>query len=310
MSDYDNPYASPSPESVPPKLKTGLKFNLIRLLVIGGIIAVVIALMLPATRRASPAARRTQCKNNLKQIGLALYNYHDTYHAFPPAFTVDADGKPLHSWRTLLLPYLDQKPLYDKIDLAKAWDNPVNAEAFKTHFHVFHCPSTEGPMTHTTYMAVVGFRSCFQPAESRSLSEITDNHSETLMVIEVANDKAVHWMSPVDANEQFVLDFEPKSKLDHTGGTHALFVDGSVRFLSANLDPAVRRALISIDGNESWLSNVRSVKRWSLFACDAFEKGEAWANRVPVVSGDGRVIIRCLSAAPGVPAATESSPEG
>ncbi len=257
----ENPYAAASPESDPPKLKTtaaitrlavsGLKLNLIHLLVIGGVIAVLIAIMLPATRRVRPAARRTQCKNNLKQIGLALYNYHDTYHAFPPAFTIDAYGRPLHSWRTLILPYLDQQSLYEKIDLAKAWDDPVNAEAFKTNLAVFRCPSTDCPMYHTTYMAVVGSRSCFQPTEPRSLSEITDNRSETLMVIEVASDKTVHWMAPVDTNEQFVLGFEPKTKFAHPGGLQALLADGAVRFLSANLDTAVRRALISIDGNDS-----------------------------------------------------------
>jgi len=249
VSDYDNPYASPCPESIPPKPKMGLKFNLIHLLAIGAVIAVVTAFLVPAVHRQSHGARRIQCRNNLRQIGLALHNYHDTYHVLPPAFTVDAYGKPLHSWRTLLLPYLDHHALYQKIDFTKAWDDPVNAEAFKTNVAAFRCPSTNCPADHTTYMAIVGFRSCFQPAESRSLSEITDKHAETLMVIEVASDKAVPWMAPVDANEQMILDFEPK--LAHTGGVHALFVDGGVRFLSADLNTAARRGLITIDGNDS-----------------------------------------------------------
>jgi type II secretory pathway pseudopilin PulG len=95
------------------------------------ILAVVVAMLLPSVRRARPAARRSQCKNNLKQIGLALYNYEADYHAFPPAYTVDADGKPLHSWRTLILPYLDQQPLYARIDLSKPWDDPANARRSK-----------------------------------------------------------------------------------------------------------------------------------------------------------------------------------
>lgn len=251
MSDHDNPYASPSPESVPPKPKTGLQFKFIHVLAVGAVMAVVIALMLPARRNARPAARLMQCKNNLRQIALALNLYHDTYQAFPPAYTADAHGKPLHSWRTLILPFVDQRPLYEKIDLAKAWDDPVNAEAFKTNLAVFRCPSTDGAMNHTTYMAIAGSRSCFQSTKPRTLAEITDKHAETMMIIEVASDKGVPWMAPMDANEQIVLDFEPKTKLSHNGGTPAAFVDGSVRFLSANLNPAARRALISIDGNES-----------------------------------------------------------
>ena len=250
MSDYDNPYASPGTESVPSKPKTGLKFYLIRLLAIGAVIAVVIALMLPAVRHNPSAKRRAQCKINLRQIGLALNNYHDRYHAYPPAYTIDAHGKPLHSWRTLLLPYLDYRALYKKIDLAKAWDDPVNAEAFKTNVIAFHCPSFDGPMNHTTYMAVVGSRSCFRSTQPRQLSEITDRHADTLMVIEVASDKTVPWMAPVDANEQLILDFGPKTKLNHRE-THALFVDGTVRYLDADLEPAARRALISVDGNDS-----------------------------------------------------------
>ena len=85
---------------------------------------VAVALLLPSVRRAREPARRSQCKNNLKQIWLALHNYHDEYQAFPPAYTVDAEGQPLHSWRTLILPYMDQKPLYDKLDLTHKGTRP------------------------------------------------------------------------------------------------------------------------------------------------------------------------------------------
>lgn len=84
-------------------------FSVIKICLAIAIVAISVALFLPATRNVRPAAYRSQCKNNLKQIGLALHNYHDEYQAFPPAYTVDADGKPLHSWRTLILPYMEQK---------------------------------------------------------------------------------------------------------------------------------------------------------------------------------------------------------
>ncbi len=230
--------------------KKGL--TLIHLLVVLAILGVLVAFLLPAQRNARGAARRTQCKNNLKQIGLALHNYHDTYQAFPPAFTVDENGKPLHSWRTLILPFVDQVSLYNKIDLSKPWDDPANAEAFKTRISAYQCPSspTDVLPTHTTYMAVVTANSCFRPTEPRVMSEISDDRGKTIMVIEVDTDQAVHWMSPMDANESLVLGIGPKTKHAHTGGMHALFVDGSVRFLGEGFSVADRLAMISIAGNE------------------------------------------------------------
>ena len=100
-----------------------LVFMVAGLLGCGGIL---VALLLPAVSAAREAARRTQCMNHLKQVALALHNYHDVFQAFPPAYTVDEDGKPLHSWRTLILPYLEQAALYEQIDLSKPWDAPEN----------------------------------------------------------------------------------------------------------------------------------------------------------------------------------------
>src|SRR5689334_25410189 len=100
-------------------------FTLIELLVVIAIIAVLIALLLPAVQQAREAARRTQCKNNLKQIGLALHNYHDTFRLFPPGYvdrngnpnlTPDNDLGPGWGWAAFLLPYIDQSPLYSPIN--------------------------------------------------------------------------------------------------------------------------------------------------------------------------------------------------
>ena len=235
-----------------PPPRSGLTLG--ELVIATGIVVVTVvvaaALLLPATRTAREPARRSQCKNNLKQIGLALHNYYDEHHALPPAYTVDEDGKRLHSWRTLILPYLDQKPLYDKIDLTKAWDDPANAEAFKSTIYCYSCPSFDGPQINTTYLAVVTSNSCLRPAESRLLSEIKDGTSNTLMVVEADTERAVHWMSPNDADESMILEVAPTSKLAHTGGIHVLFADGSVRFLNDTVSADIRRALISVAGNE------------------------------------------------------------
>jgi len=114
----------------------------------------------------------------------------------PPAYTTDEMGKRLQSWRTLILLYLEQKPLYDTIDLSKPWDDPANAEAFKVGVPAYICPSAGCPANHTTYPAIVTVKGCLRPAEPRPLSEITDNPGETLIVIEVDTPHAVPWMVP------------------------------------------------------------------------------------------------------------------
>ncbi|MBI3860570.1 MAG: DUF1559 domain-containing protein [Planctomycetia bacterium] len=216
-----------------------------------GIGAVLVALLLPSVHRGREPARRSQCKNNLRQIGIALHNYAERYGALPPAYTVDADGKPLHSWRTLILPFLDQEPLYNSIDLSKPWDDPANAEALGTPVPPYHCPSDTSARNHTTYLASVGPNACLRLTEPRPLSEIKDGTSNTLMVIEVPADLSVPWMSPHDADESLVISLKPESKLHHAGGMHAALCDGSVRFISEKTSDAIRRALITVAGGEN-----------------------------------------------------------
>ena len=225
-------------------------FTLVELLVVLGIIAVLIALLLPTVRFSTAAGRRSDCSNNLKQIALALRAYEARFHALPPAYTVDADGKPLHSWRTLILPFLEQIALYKKIDLSKPWDDPANAEAFQAFVGVYRCKSGVFPPSHTTYLAIVAPDACLRPGEPRSLSEITDDHAKTLLVIEVDPEHAVPWMAPTDADADVLLGFNRETAFAHPGGFTAAFVDGSVRFLSADLPADERRALVSIAGHD------------------------------------------------------------
>lgn len=226
-------------------------FTLIELLVVIAIIAILIALLLPAVQQAREAARRTQCRNNLKQIGLALHLYHDEYRSFPPAYTVDETGQPLHSWRTLILPFIDQQQLYDSIDLSKPWDDPANAEAFQTAVPPYICPSTTIDQFHTTYTGMVGPDAALPLTDGRPISEFTDGTSNTVIVIEAAEQDAVHWMNPQDAGVRFLLSFDEDSEFDHDGGTHALLADGSVQFLSAKMSNETRQALVTVAGGET-----------------------------------------------------------
>ena len=143
-------------------------FTLIELLVVIAIIAILIALLLPAVQQAREAARRTQCRNNLKQIGLAFHNYHDTHEVFPPGY-IDSnpsfDDSPVDvdnnrnglGWGTFILPFLDQAPLYNQIqtetgDFAHHWQDANHdgtADEFiaasATVLPAFLCPSDPDP---------------------------------------------------------------------------------------------------------------------------------------------------------------------
>ncbi len=216
------------------------------------VIGIAVAMLLPDPRSPRPAAYRTVCKNNLKQIGLALHNYHDTYGAFPPAYTVDSEGKPLHSWRVLILPFLEQQALYDQIDLTKPWDDPVNEQVRQTVVPGYRCAIQTGPETHTCYLAIVGEDYALSPTKSREIFEITnkDGTANTVMVFEAPKNKTVEWMSPDEGEPDLFLKFDKTTPTYHKGGGHAMTVDGTVRFMSNELSQETRRALMTIAGNE------------------------------------------------------------
>ena len=224
------------------------------------VIGIVLILLLPATGGGSrPASRRSQCKNNLKQIGLALRNYHDQYGCFPPAFVADELGRPMHSWRVLLLPYLDQAPLYKEYRFDEPWDGPNNRKLASTVLSIYCCPSEEvekgSPESlYTSYVAVVGPETAWPGATSTRIKDFKDGTSNCLLIVESAH-SGIHWMEPRDLH---VLQMSSTINSAagqgissrHTGGAHALIADGAVRFLSENLSAETIRALLTIKGGE------------------------------------------------------------
>jgi prepilin-type N-terminal cleavage/methylation domain-containing protein/prepilin-type processing-associated H-X9-DG protein len=107
-------------------------FTLVELLVVIAIIGILIALLLPAVQAAREAARRSQCTNHLKQLGLALHNYHDTFLTFPPAGWADGNKLP---WIVMILPFIEQKPLYDTVNF-KATEATVGYPAYGGNCHI------------------------------------------------------------------------------------------------------------------------------------------------------------------------------
>jgi Protein of unknown function (DUF1559) len=252
----DNPYESPeSPADiiVPPR---SLAWTVVKVAGVSFFGLVVILFLLGPFSRGRgtrEAVRRTQCKNNLKQIAVALHEYHDVYEAFPPAVVRDTDGKPLHSWRTLILPFIDQQALYNSIDLSKPWDAPINQKARETNVSEFRCPSVSSslPDGSTTYLAVVGEHGALHPSLPRRFKEITDGTPKTLLVVELTPDRAIPWMQPSDMDVETLMSAVDDVRQNHLSGFQGVLCDGSVRFMSTTIDKATLRSLTTIDGNET-----------------------------------------------------------
>lgn len=191
--------------------RTQTGFTLVELLVVIAIIGILVALLLPAVQMAREAARRMQCSNNIRQIGIALHNYHDTLGSFPSGSTT-GDHKGF-GWSALILPYAEQRNLHGLVDFNyNRWD-PENKEAAETVVEMYLCPSdpndavrgfTEygpggwaNPETHrravSHYTGVGGIGQPFQNSglfqydKSYAFKAVTDGTSNTLIVIEASS---------------------------------------------------------------------------------------------------------------------------
>ena len=210
---------------------------------------VLIALLLPAVQAAREAARRSQCVNNLKQMGLAMHNYEATHGNFPAQAIVDKQGKPLLSWRVAILPYLEQQALYNKFKLDEPWDSPHNKELIQYMPQVFACPSNPLPAGSglTPYQVFNGPGALFEKGKPTALNQIFDGTSNTLMVVEAA--QPVIWTRPDDLPFDVAPGFQPAPLFGagskHPGGFNALMGDGSVKFIKMSINPQVLKALIT-----------------------------------------------------------------
>ncbi len=247
--NHDNhiPRDAATPQKTPvPWIVAGiLGGGCLMLLLVGGVLS---ALLLPAVQAARESARRMHCMNNMKQIGMAVHNFHDRNAGLPVAYTRDADGKPLHSWRVLLLPYIEEQGLYEQIRLDEPWDSPHNAQFHDFAPPVYRCPSMIGASGETRYSIILG--GPLTPGEPTDVGELADNMfhkgamtagdfgditnglSNTICLVE--RKTPVCWMDPTQemTAEQFVTGLSSGTNDPHPGGCNALLFDGSCRFLS------------------------------------------------------------------------------
>ncbi len=200
-------------------------------------------------------SRRSQCINNLKQIGLGLQNYADAYGCFPPAYLTDENGKPMHSWRVLILPFLAQQALYDQYDFNEPWNGPHNSLLAKPMPSIFRCPSgTANKGATTNYVAIVGPETMWQADHGAKFSEIKDGTPMTIAVVEAAGAK-INWMEPRDLPFSAVLQGINAKQgggiaSAHPGVVIALFADGHTQTLSETTPIDVLKALCTKAGGE------------------------------------------------------------
>jgi hypothetical protein len=234
---------------------------------------VLVALLLPAVQAAREAARRTESKNHIKQLALAMHNYHDANGSFPAGTHPNPQLKPEKrlSWLVDLLPYVEFKPIYEMFDLKKGWDDPANRKAAELPLALFLNPSAGEqkvnglPVTEYVGLAGVGADGPTLPVTSpragvfaydrvTRLEDIKDGTSNTIMISE-CNKELGSWAAGGRAT---IRALTKKPYIDgpdglggHPEGMQVGLADGSVRFISKSIDPTVLEALTTINGGEA-----------------------------------------------------------
>lgn len=212
-------------------------------------IGMAVGMLLPAVNAARGAAENVRSSNNLKQLGLAIHNYHDVYREFPTDIT-DEQGNRLLSWRVRLLPFLEHAPLAQQFRLNEPWDSEHNRKLLAQMPDVFRNSVVSDP-TKTNYLAPRGAGTIWEsPTQKVKIASITDGTSNTIMVVEANPDKAVPWTKPDD------LEVNLQNPLAGLGaarpvGFFALLADGSVRVITPTIAPEVLRALFTRAGGEA-----------------------------------------------------------
>jgi len=214
------------------------------------IVVVVIALLFPAVNGGS-SPKRITCSNNLKLLSIAVHEYYEEHGRFPPAYLLDEYGVPAHSWRVLILPYLEQTELYKQYDFGEPWNSPRNIQLVNQMPQAYYCPMDEEdtPSGYTHYVAVVGEATSWPLETGLAFTDIMDGTSNTILFVESNN--AVPWTAPRDEDfDAFVASWSEDNPFRHPGGREVSLCDASVRFISNTLPRETLRALLTASGGE------------------------------------------------------------
>jgi len=186
---------------------------------------------------------RLKCANNLKLLGLAFHNYHDTHKQFPATASYDKEEKPLLSWRVHILRFLGEKALYDRFHLDEPWDSEHNKKLVAEIPKVFGCPVHDLQMKgKTTYLAPHGEGLAFEGTKGTRIRDFIDGTANTILVVETEPDQAVIWTKPADL--EIDLDKARGLGAAHEKGTNTLYCDGSVHFIPKDIDIDTLKVLL------------------------------------------------------------------
>ncbi|HET6575818.1 MAG TPA: DUF1559 domain-containing protein [Fimbriiglobus sp.] len=217
------------------------------LLALPVVFGAALAAPVPKDGRLPPTPEQLRAsENNLKLIGLAGHNYHDVNGSMPNN-VYSKDGKPLLSWRVLLLPYLEEEKLAREFKLDEPWDSEHNKKLIARIPKVYAPIRVKAEPGQTFYRGFAGPGTVFEPKKQINLPQITDGTSNTAWVVEAG--QPVVWTKPDD------LPFDPKKNLPKLGGLfdgefHVLTVDGAVHRAKKDFDPQVFKALVTRAGGE------------------------------------------------------------
>ena len=186
------------------------------------------------------AAELRATTNNLKQIGLAFHNYHSTYNYFPVDVT-SKDGKPLLSWRVVILPYIEELDLYRQFKMDEPWDSDTNKKLVEKMPKLYAPVRGKAKAGETFYQVFTGEKAIFAPGRKPKIFQIPDGTSNTGMVFEAG--EPVVWSKPAD------LAYDEKKPLPKLGGLfdgefNVVMCDGSVRRVRKDADEKELRKLI------------------------------------------------------------------
>lgn len=231
------------------------QFRLRHLLVAMAMICAMLAVLVPLFRMARQRTQRMQSANNLKMISIALHNYHDVWNSFPPVYQCDTNGKPAHSWRMLITPFMeDAYPVYQRYNFAEPWDGPNNSRLGALMPRNYRSPWVRAGTTQfTSYVAIVGPETMWPGERGIDIGRIVDGTSNTIMVVEISHSD-IHWMEPRDLPFEELeawLDLKHKPRIggDIQGGMVAM-ADGSVQYLPREVTIEKLRGLATRSGRE------------------------------------------------------------
>ncbi len=227
--------------------------------IFGGLILIALFafMLLPPIQAPRDPCLRAGCQNNIRQLGHAILNYEAATGHFPPPFVADENGKPMHSWRVLILPYIDEQGLYDLYDFSKPWNHPNNLKLADKMPSAFTCPCDALPYSDrtTTYVAIVGETTLWPPTGTRFIQDVTDGISNTLMLVE-SESARTHWMAPQDLGYDEVVPVTSMGgtmllETQHTGVAVGVFVDGHTHCLNSACQAEKLKGVMTVNGNET-----------------------------------------------------------